>query len=77
MSCDGNTAAHASNLAASPQIAAALGGGDPAAAKEALLNIHELATTRAERAIGHRGQLAGLAKIQAMIGWAPLMKLIR
>ena len=65
MSCDGNTAAHAANLAASPQIAAALGGGDPAAAKEAILNIHELATTRAERAIGQRGQLAGLAKIQA------------
>src|SRR6266511_6200728 len=65
MSCDGNTAAHASNLAASPQIAAALGGGDPAAAKGAILKIHELATTRAERAIRQRGQLAGLAKIQA------------
>lgn len=65
MSCDGNTAAHAGNLAASPQIAAALGGGDPAAAKEAILHIHELATTRAERAIGQRGPSTGLAKVQA------------
>lgn len=65
MSCDGNTAAHASNLAASPQIAAALGGGDPAAAKEAILHIHELATTRAERSLRDRGTPTGLAKIQA------------
>jgi hypothetical protein len=65
MSCDGNTAAHASNLAASPQIAAALGGGDPAAAKEAILHIHELATTRAERVLRNRGTPTGLAKIQA------------
>ena len=65
MSCDGTTAAHAANLAASPQIAAALGGGDPAVAKAAILHIHELATTRAERALKQRGTPTGLAKMQA------------
>ncbi len=65
MSCDGTTAAHAANLAASPQVAAALGGGDPIVAKAAILTIHELATIRAAQALNNRGTPTGLARVQA------------